>query len=263
MITSASNANITVRRGIDLDVLEADVPHKRVLIVDDEVDTIGLVKQILISAGLDVVSASNGPEAIKRITQSGPDVILLDLMMPGMDGWAVYDQMRKLTNAPVMIISALADTEDIVRGLRIGADDYIAKPFHPSELVARITRVTSQHRQYHLSQIFKFPANALEIDSNTREVRFEGKEIVLPAREFGVLASLARRPGRWVDLATIAFEVWNDSNVHIQSRIKYLVFLLRSQLEKDPGNPRLIVSREGLGYKLAVSPGLENKKEWR
>jgi DNA-binding response OmpR family regulator len=156
-----------------------------------------------------------------------------------------------------MIISALSDKDDVVRGLNIGADDYIAKPFHPSELVARINRVTHQRSSLHFSQIFKFPAAGLEIDSNTREVLYNGRMAVLPMREFGVLVALARRPGQWVDLATIAYEVWNDSTIRIQSRIKYLVFLLRSKLERDPGNPRLIVSREGLGYKLAVSTGTE------
>ncbi len=130
-----------------------------------------------------------------------------------------------------------------------------------TELVARVNRVSSRSKITHFSQIYRFPLNDLVIDSNTREVMYDGKVIILPTREFGVLASLARRPGQWVDLATIAFEVWNDSKIQVQSRIKYLVFLLRSQLEKDPRNPRLILSRESLGYKLAVSPGLETKRE--
>ncbi|GAP22834.1 response regulator transcription factor [Leptolinea tardivitalis] len=260
MFTSTFDSGVAVRKGVDLDIIEPEKPHKRVLIIDDEVETIGLVKHILINAGIDVVSACSGAEALKRINQIGPDVILLDLLMPGMDGWQVYEKLRHVTNVPVMIISALSDKEDVVRGLNIGADDYIAKPFHPSELVARINRVTYQRTSLHFSQIFKFPAAGLEIDSNNREVLYNEKMAVLPMREFGVLVALARRPGQWVDLATIAYEVWNDSNIRIQSRIKYLVFLLRSKLERDPGNPRLIVSREGLGYKLAVSTGTEPMK---
>ena len=156
-----------------------------------------------------------------------------------MDGWEIYQELRKLTNAPVMIVSALNDKEDIVRGLRIGADDYITKPFYPSELVARINRVTSLRKFVHPSQVFKFPAVGLEIDSNTREVSYCGKVTVLPPREFGVLSSIARRPGQWVNLATIAEEVWGDTNVHIQNRIKYLVFLLRSHIETDSAEPAI------------------------
>jgi DNA-binding response OmpR family regulator len=249
-----------VEKGIDLDRLDSEVHHKLIMVIDDEIDTVMLIKHILMNSGIDVISANSGPEALKRLSQSSPDVILLDLMLPGMNGWLLYDQIRKITSSPVLVVSALSDTDDIVRALQQGAYDYVTKPFHPNELVARINRVITQHGSYHQSQIFKFPANGLEIDSNTREVTLDGRVTVLPAREFGVLASLARRPGQWVDLATIAFDVWNDPNIHIQSRIKYLIFLLRSQLEKDPGNPRLIVSREGLGYKLAVSIDLEKKE---
>jgi two-component system, OmpR family, response regulator MtrA len=257
MTTSAMYSQSAVQKGIDLDMLGSEIHHKRILVIDDEIDTIELIKHILINSGIDVISATSGPEALKRLSLGAPDAVLLDLMLPGMDGWILYDQIRKISSSPVVIVSALSDTDDIVRALQQGADDYVTKPFHPSELVARINRVTAKSRPNHQSQIFKFPASGLEIDSNTREVTLEGKVTILPAREFGVLASLARRPGQWVDLPTIAFDVWSDPNIHVQSRIKYLVFLLRSQLEKDPGNPRLIVSREGLGYKLAASPGLE------
>jgi DNA-binding response OmpR family regulator len=241
--------------GSDLDVLEPERLHRRALIIDDESDTISLLKHIMINAGIDVASALDGPTALDLITRTWPDVILLDLMIPGMDGWEIFQELRRLTNAPVMIVSALSDKEDIVRGLHIGADDYITKPFYPSELVARINRVTSLRKMIKPSQVFKFPAVGLEIDSNTREVTYNGKVSVLPPREFGVLSSLARRPGQWVDLGTIAAEVWGDTNVHIQNRIKYLVFLLRSHIEKDSRNPRLLLSREGLGYKLAVTQG--------
>ncbi len=262
MTTSTLFTSTPVEKGIDLDLLDSDIHHKLILVVDDEIDTVNLIKQILMNSGIDVISATSGPEALKRLAQNTPDAVLLDLMMPGMDGWMLYDQIRKMSSVPVLVVSAMTETDDIVRALQQGADDYVTKPFHPSELVARIRRVTAQRGSQHQSQIFKFPANGLEIDSNTREVTLEGRITVLPAREFGVLASLARRPGQWVDLATIAFDVWNDPNIHVQSRIKYLIFLLRSQLEKDPGNPRLIVSREGLGYKLAVSTDPEkNNKE--
>jgi DNA-binding response OmpR family regulator len=253
MLPSAREISRPTHFGNDLDILEPEHPHCRALIIDDESDTISLLKHIMINAGIDVASALDGQSALEKISHTWPDIILLDLMMPGMDGWEIFAKLRNLTNAPVMIVSALTEKDDVVRGLHLGADDYITKPFYPSELVARINRVTTLRKQVHPSQVYKFPACGLEIDSNTREVSYAGKVAVLPPREFGVLSALARRPDKWVDLTTISSEVWGDSNVHIQNRIKYLVFLLRSHIEKDPRNPRLIKSREGLGYKLAVS----------
>ncbi len=261
MVTSADRTGVPVAHGKDLDNLAIDNPHRRILIVDDEIETVNLIKYILMDAGMDVISATTGYEAIQRTARNMPDAILLDLMIPDMDGWKVYEEIRKITNAPVIMLSAMAGKENVVRGLRSGADDYICKPFYPSELVERINRVTRNSGHVHMSQVFRFPSFGLLIDCHTREVTYGGKVIVLPAREFKVLATLARRPGQWVNLATIAFEVWSDTQTRVQNRIKYLVFLLRSQLEKDPRNPRLIVSREGLGYKLAVSAGFDQSEE--
>lgn len=253
MLPSTMEIPRATQFGSDLDVLEPAHPHCRALIIDDESDTISLLKLVMINAGIDVASALDGPTALEKVSKTWPDVILLDLMIPGMDGWEIFSKLRHLTNAPVMIVSAINEKEEIVRGLHIGAEDFITKPFYPSELVARINRVTSLRKSAHPSQVYKFPACKLEIDSNTREVSYDGRMSVLPPREFGVLSSLARHADKWVDLKTISSEVWGDQNIHVQNRIKYLVFLLRSHLEKDPRNPRLIKSREGLGYKLAVS----------
>ena len=143
MLPSAREIPRTTQIGSDLDLLEPDHPHCRALIIDDESDTISLLKHIMINAGIDVASALDGPTALEKVARTWPDVILLDLMIPGMDGWEIFAKLRNLTNAPVMIVSALSDKEDVVHGLHIGADDYITKPFYPSELVARINRVTT------------------------------------------------------------------------------------------------------------------------
>jgi DNA-binding response OmpR family regulator len=250
--------NEVLQQGIDLDLFEAINPHKRVIIIDDEPDTVGLVKRVLMNAGIDVASAYNGSDALNRIKSSYPDLILLDLMIPDKDGWQLFEELRKNTSIPIFFISALNDVEEVVRGLELGADDYIAKPFYPSELVARINRTIRGHRDLHPMQVFRFQAEDLVIDCNTHEVEQNGRVIILPPREFGVLVSLARRPGQWVNHHIIALDVWNDSGMRVQQRIKYLVFLLRSQLEKNPGNPRLILNRDGLGYKLAVSPIIDS-----
>lgn len=131
-------------KGFDLDALDQASPRKRVLIVDDEIESTTLIKLVLMSAGLDVFGASSGKESMEKTRQRKPDIILLDLMMPSMDGWQTFENLRKITNAPVIFVSAKTDKFDIVRGLELGADDYVTKPFHPSELIARVKKVLSR-----------------------------------------------------------------------------------------------------------------------
>lgn len=116
-------------KGMDLDSIETAIPHKRVMIVDDEPDTVEMVKLILTNAGIDVISAPNGKMALEKCLRLTPDLILLDIMMPEMDGYETYDRLRKITQTPVIFFSAKAQKEELVRGLQIGADDYITKPY--------------------------------------------------------------------------------------------------------------------------------------
>ena len=134
----ANNSTQTIIPGIDLDL--AQESHKRLtaLIIDDEPETVRMMKYVLMEAGMDVVGANSGLDAIEKCPHAQPDVILLDLMMPEMDGFETFRFLRNITNAPVLIVSAKSQKEDIVDGLKFGADDYLTKPFYPAELVARI-----------------------------------------------------------------------------------------------------------------------------
>lgn len=238
--------------GLDLDRLDPATPRRRVMIVDDEPETVGLLKYILSNAGIDVAGADCGQAAIDKVSRIWPDLILLDLMMPEMDGEETFTNIRKLTPAPVVIVSAKNQKEDIVKGLQMGADDYITKPFHPAELVARVNTVVNRARQVTApTGVMDFSNLDMSLDPGTREVRVRDETIALARREFDVLYCLGRHAPRWVDHATIAEEVWGQNDPKAVNRIKYVVYLLRRKLELNPSRPQLILAREGLGYKLA------------
>lgn len=237
-------------RGVDLDLVSAG--HKRItaLIVDDEPETVRMVKTILMSAGMDVVGADSGLEAIDKCPHVQPDVILLDLMMPDMDGYETYQHLRNITRAPVVVITARSLKDDIVEGLQAGMDDYLTKPFYPPELIARINTVVRRARYIPPVSTYSFPTIEMTVDIEARELSLRGEKIYLPNKEFEILSVLVRHAPKMVSKEVIAREVWGEDNAKIQNRIKYFIHILRGKIETTPSRPRLIVSREGLGYRL-------------
>ncbi len=238
--------------GIDLDQVES-VERQRVMVVEDEVDTIFLLKQIFRIAGFNVVSAMDGEEALKKIVKYEPDMVLLDIMMPDMDGWETLKYIRQMTDVPVMFVSALGRKQDVVRGLRAGVDDYITKPFHSEELIERVRAVLRRTQKAKEISRFVFPQVDLIIDQMNQEVVFGEHTISLTQREFAVLAVLAKHAPAIVSYETIASEVWGEeetNSANARKRTKYLVYLLRQKFnEADPEN-KLIVNVDRLGYKL-------------
>lgn len=244
--------NPKIFSGLDLDALENTGSRHKALIVDDEGDTVHLLKSVLMNAGMDVTGAATGENALEKAPRVWPDIILLDLMMPDMDGWETFSRLRKITKAPIVFISAKNQKEDVVKGLQFGADDYISKPFHPAELVARVNTIIQRNHIEKPAISFDFPKINLHIDLETREAIIREKSVYIPAKELNVLTVLAKNPSKWVTNRTIALEVWGDDSAKVIKRIKYLIFLLRRELEVDSSNPRLILSRESLGYKLDI-----------
>ena len=251
-MATSENGNTRNEQGVDLDMVSTG--HKRItaMIVDDEPETIKMVKTILMRAGMDVVGAESGLEAIDKCPHVQPDVILLDLMMPDMDGYETFQHLRTITTAPVMIVSARSLKDDVVEGLQTGVDDYIIKPFYPPELVARVNTVVRRVRYVPPVSTYSFPTVNLTIDFEAREVILRDQKIYLPNKEFEILSVLARHAPKMVSKEMIAREVWGEDNPKIQNRIKYFIHILRSKLEIKRSRPKLIVSREGLGYRLAT-----------
>ena len=240
----------TAQKGVDLDTIQARSSARRALIIDDDPDTVDLIKIIFRNAGMDVVGAFSGKEAIQKCSDSIPSVILLDLMMPDMDGWETYNNIRQMTDAPVIVVSADTKKENVVRGLNNGFDDYITKPFFPPELVARVNTVLRRSRDSSPVTKRVYPDIDLSIDFETHEVDLRGEEIHLSSREFALLEVLARKAPRLVRYEEIATKIWDKDNYKVRNRIKYLIYLLRQKIEIDPNNPQLVINREGLGYQL-------------
>ena len=242
--------SVVARRGIDLDAYVGKASMQRALIIDDDPDTVDLIKIVIRNAGMDVVGAFSGNEALEKCSDLQPNIILLDLMMPGMDGWETYNRLRKLTDAPVIVVSADTKKENVVKGLNIGFDDYVTKPFFPPELVARVNVVLRRVGQSKPVTARVFSAIGLVIDYESHDVIVHDKAVQLSPREFAILATLAKKAPRMVRYEDIAAEIWGEDNLKIRNRIKYLVYLIRQKMERDPNNPELILNREGLGYQL-------------
>ncbi len=245
------------QKGVDLDTIQARSSARRALIIDDDPDTVDLIKIIFRNAGMDVVGAFSGKEAIQKCSDSTPSVILLDLMMPDMDGWETYNNIRQMTDAPVIVVSADTKKENVVRGLNSGFDDYVTKPFFPPELVARVNTVLRRSRGSSPVTKRVYPEIDLTIDFETHEVNLRGEEIHLSSREFALLEVLARKAPRLVRYEEIASKIWDKDNYKVRNRIKYLIYLLRQKIEIDPIDPQLVSNREGLGYQLDTTEKTE------
>ena len=235
--------------GVDLDEVET-VERKRVLVVEDDMDTIFLLKQILRLAGFNVLGALSGREAIRKASDLKPDLVLLDLMMPEMDGWETFSYLRQVTDAPVIIVSALGAKDDVVRALHSGVDDYVTKPFYNAEVVARVNAVLRRSMKPQELSRLVFPQVGLMVDRMTQEVSIVGEKIQLTHKEFSVLAVLAKHAPAIVSYETIADAVWGEDSPDVRKRTKYLVYLLRRKFEQVPGGKDLILNVDRLGYKL-------------
>jgi two-component system response regulator MtrA len=218
-----------------------------VLVVDDDQDLAEMLGIVLTGAGIDVDLVSRGDEALEAFRNNPPDLVLLDVMLPGLDGIQVCKQIRAESMVPIVMLSAKGDAHDVVRGLEAGADDYMVKPFrHQSELVARI-RTRLRRTNTDVSGLLTI--SNLTIDVNAHEVTRAGKSIQLTRLEFDLLVALAREPGRVFTRDALLSEVWGyrhstDTrlvNVHIQR--------LRAKIEKDPEHPEIVLTVRGVGYK--------------
>ena len=236
--------------GADLDDVFSN-HRKRILVVEDEPDTVLLLKHLLRSAGYHVLGATSGQEAVRRFTEVKPNLVLLDLMMPDMDGWETYQYLRQMSEVPVMIISAIANKEEIVRALRMGVDDYITKPFVNAEVVARVEAVLRRATAAPTAvERLVFPELDLIVDFRSQEVFSGEKHVQLTGREFAVMSLLAKAAPAIVSYRDIAMQIWEEDSPEARNRIKYLVHLLRRKFVTLPGKPDFIQNVDRVGYKL-------------
>ena len=239
----------SIDAGVDLDLIEAS-DRQTVLVVEDDLDTIYLLKQILRLAGFNVMSSATGREAIKKLSDYPVDIVLLDIMMPEMDGWEILKELRKIKNVPVIIISALSSKEDIVNGLHRGADDYISKPFYNTEVSERVKAVLRRARKPQEVSRLVFQDIDLVVDLISQEVILHDEKIRLTPKEFSVLSLLAKSAPAVVSYDEIGKTVWGEDSPEVRRRTKYLVYLLRRKFEKVNSKRNIILNFDRLGYKL-------------
>jgi DNA-binding response OmpR family regulator len=228
----------------------------KVLVVDDDLALADVVSFTLRRAGFTVVSAHDGVTAIERWKSESPDLIVLDLKLPRMDGFAVFQRIRTHANTPIIILSVQGEDDDVVRGLELGADDYIAKPFSPRQLVARIKAV--MRRTGILLQPGPLSVGDLTLDVTRREVKRPGQESVqLTQLECRFLEVVMLNPGQVIPTGSLIDQVWGPSGGD-RMMLKQLVHRLRHKLEPDPANPTYIETIPGVGYALVMTDGEED-----
>jgi two-component system response regulator MtrA len=218
-----------------------------VLVVDDDQDLAEMLGIVLTGAGIDVDLVSRGDEALEVFRNNPPDLVLLDVMLPGLDGIEVCKQILAESMVPIVMLSAKGDTHDVVRGLEAGADDYMVKPFrHQTELVARIrTRL----RRTNTDVAGLLTISDLTIDVNAHEVTRAGKAIALTRLEFDLLVALAREPGRVFSRDALLGEVWGYRHSTDTRLVNVHVQRLRAKIEHDPERPEIVITVRGVGYK--------------
>ena len=227
---------------------------KKILVVDDEKDLTALVSLHMKMAGFEVLTASNGEKALDLSREEKPDLIILDLMLPKIDGWQVCERLRQdiaTQDIPVIMLTARAETEDKLKGFEAGADDYVTKPFSPRELVARVKRVLAR-AETKAAAPKRYIKGKVEIDLEDFKIKVEGKAVVLTEKEKAILKALVSRPGELLTHEQILDMVWGENNIVEYGNIDVHICHLREKLEKDPENPQLIKTVKGEGYKFEL-----------
>jgi DNA-binding response OmpR family regulator len=223
----------------------------RILAVEDDERIRTAVKLALEDEGWTVVEAANGEDALTAFQQQPADVVLIDIMLPGIDGFEVCRSIRRTSDVPIVMVTARDDTHDVVAGLEAGADDYLTKPFAPKELSARIRALLRRARTSEVSSPhLRF--GDLEIVPEEGVVRRNGRDVHLTKTEFRVLVELAQSPGRVFSREVLLERIWEHGYFGDGRLVDVHVRRLRTKIEADPANPRHVVTVRGLGYKLQV-----------
>jgi two-component system KDP operon response regulator KdpE len=249
--TDIANTSHLTNSGIDLDQVQP-VNRRRILVIDDEPDTITLLKHIFINEGYNVAGALSGKEAVKKVLEVNPSIIILDLLMPEMNGTQTFEAIKKIVDVPVIMLSAVSQKEEIVRLLQKGVDDYITKPFNSAEVTARVQAVLRRAEKPVILNVLSFPNIDLIIDLETYEVTYKNTRIQLTGKMFEVLALLAKAAPKVVNYQELTEKVWGENSPSVRNRLKYLIYLLRQEFLKIDENLDLIENIDRLGYKLAI-----------
>ncbi len=223
------------------------------LVVDDEPRYLKLVGYNLETAGYDVITAANGEEALSLVAQKIPDLIILDIRLPGIDGYEVCTRVREFSSVPIIMLTAKGEEREKVQGLRLGADDYVTKPFGADELMARVETVLRRSRIPEVTALPVLNIGELSIDFVQRIVTIEDKEVNLSPTEYRLLRYLAINAGKVIIQEELQVNVWGPEYREHYEGLRVYVQRLRKKIEKDPEHPIYVITKPGIGYML-VSP---------
>jgi two-component system response regulator RegX3 len=222
----------------------------RVLVVEDEESFSDALSYMLKREGFDTAVAATGPDALTEFDRGGADVVLLDLMLPGLSGTEVCRQLRSRSNVPIIMLTAKDAEIDKVVGLELGADDYVTKPYSARELVARIRAVLRRRGEVEAPAEAVLTAGPVRMDIERHVVAVDGEQVALPLKEFDLLELLMRNAGRVLTRMQLIDRVWGADYVGDTKTLDVHVKRLRAKIEPDPANPRYLLTVRGLGYKL-------------
>ncbi len=231
--------------------MNSDKTRYKILAVDDEQRMVRFIQLNLEQDGFQVITAYNGKEALEQVRTQLPDLVLLDIMMPDINGFEVLAKIREVNNVPVIMLTAKGEEDDRIQGLELGADDYITKPFSPRELVSRIRAVLRRTRTFQEDQVDLIEVDdRLTIDFSRREVWVEGEKVDLRPTEYRLLYHLVQNAG-WVNThEQLLSKVWGFEYQDEPHYVRLYVNYLRKKLEEDPSNPKYILTERGVGYRF-------------
>ncbi len=222
---------------------------EKILLIDDDETLLTLLAEHIQMVGYSPLTAKSGQTGLELAIQEDPDLIVLDVMMPGMDGWQVCEQLRKTTSTPIIMLTAKSEEVDKLRGFHLGVDDYVTKPFSFAELVARVNAVLTRSRQLAGSDR-QVKSGDITVDFDQRRVTIDDQIVDLSPTEYRLLETLARHAQRTVPTEQLLKEVWGPEYRGEIEHVKRYIWSLRKKVERDPGNPQHILTERGFGYRF-------------
>lgn len=225
----------------------------RILLIDDDKELCALIKQSVLQESIEADCCYSGKSGLLQLKEKEYQLVILDVMMPGFDGFETLEQIRKESSLPILMFTSKNDSASKVRGLRAGSDDYLTKPFDMDELIARIVSLIRRYTRFNQKkdgQLQTFDFDGLIIDFNNRSIHAVNGDYELPPKEFDVLMFLAKNQGKILTKQQIYENVWGEDYVYDDSNIMAIISRLRKKIEENPGNPRYIQTVKGIGYRF-------------
>lgn len=223
---------------------------EKILVIDDEEPTVQLIAMLLERRGFEVIKAYRAEEGLRKAYRHQPELVLLDIMMPDMDGWDVCKRLREMSDVPIIFLTARSDVKDVVKGLEMGADDYVVKPYDNDELVARVRAHLRRSPRPNMSEELMFNNGDFRINFMNREVWVDNELKHLTPKEFNLLAVLVRNAGRVVTRTELVTQAWGEEYGDAIDSLKLYIHYLRQKLENNAQQPEYILTSRGVGYRF-------------